>query len=170
MKRFLLILAAICAGAVAAPALAQSKIAVVNLDRIMHESKQSKDAEKRLESQFKQKQAALNDFEASLRKSSDAFDKDSLTMSEAQRRDRQNQLADQGRELQRRQRDLRDEYGQRNQAEVAEVFSAANRAIKSVAEKEGIDVVFQEVAYANPKIDITDKVLKAMSDGTPAAK
>lgn len=170
MKRFLLILAAVCIGVAAAPAQAQSKIAVVNFERILRESKQSKDAEKRLESQFKQKEAELNDLANRLRQAGDKLEKDNVTLSESQRRDRQNQLADMDRDFQRRQRDLRDEVGQRKQAEFAEVVNSANRAIKSVAEKEGFDIVFQEAAYANPKVDITDRVLKAMSDGAPAAK
>jgi outer membrane protein len=103
-----------------------------------------------------------------LRQAGEKLDKESVTLSETQRRDRQNQLADMDRDFQRRQRDLRDEVGQRKQAEFSEVVNSANRAIKSVAEKEGYDVIFQEAAYANPKIDITDKVLKAMADGAAA--
>jgi outer membrane protein len=168
LKRILLILLAVFAGAAALPAQAQSKIAVVNFERILRESPQSKNAERRLEAEFKKKEADLNDVATRLRQAGEKLDKESVTLSETQRRDRQNQLADMDRDFQRRQRDLRDEVGQRKQAEFSEVVNSANRAIKSVAEKEGYDVIFQEAAYANPKIDITDKVLKAMSDGAAA--
>lgn len=170
MKRFLLILLAAAASMAAVPAMAQTKVAVVNFERILRESAQSKRAESRLESEFKKKEADLNDVGTRLRQASERFDKESVTLSESQRRDRQNQLADMDRDFQRRQRDLRDEVNQRKQAEFAEVVNAANRAIKSVAEKEGFDVVFQEAAYANPKVDVTDKVLKAMSDISGSAK
>lgn len=152
------------AGIAALPAAAQSKIAVVNFERILRESPQSKVAEKRLETEFKKKEADINDLAARLTAAGQKLDKDAPVLSETQRRDRQNQLADMDRELQRRQRDFRDEVGQRKQAEFAEVMNAANRAIKSIAEKEGYDAVFQDMAYFNPKIDVTDKVLKAMSD------
>jgi len=144
--------------------MAQSKVAVVNFERILRESPQSKNAEKRLANEFQKKEADLNDLANRLRVAGEKLDKDNLTLSETQRRTRQNELADMDREFQRRQRDLRDEIGQRKQAEFSEVVNAANRAIKTVAEKEGFDVVFQEAAYANPKIDVTDKVLKAMSE------
>ena len=164
MKRILLIAIGLLAGVAALPAAAQSKIAVVNFERILRESPQSKVAEKRLETEFKKKEADINDLATRLRTASEKLDKDAPVLSETQRRDRQNQLADMDRELQRRQRDFRDEVGQRKQAEFAEVMNAANRAIKSIAEKEGYDAVFQDMAYFNPKIDVTDKVLKAMSD------
>ena len=164
MKRIFLIVMAVVASAAAMPAMAQSKVAVVNFERILRESPQSKNAEKRLANEFQKKEADLNDLANRLRVAGEKLDKDNLTLSETQRRTRQNELADMDREFQRRQRDLRDEIGQRKQAEFSEVVNAANRAIKTVAEKEGFDVVFQEAAYANPKIDVTDKVLKAMSE------
>ena len=165
-----MILAAVLASAAALPAMAQTKVAVVNFERILRESPQSKRAESRLEAEFKKKEADLNDLASRLRAAGEKLDKDSLTLSETQRRERQNQLADMDRDFQRRQRDLRDEVGQRKQAEFSEVVNAANRAIKAVSEKEGYDLVFQEAAYANPKIDITDKVIKAMVDAGGSAK
>lgn len=146
------------------PAMAQSKVASINVQRILAEAPQAKRAQGRLEAEIKKREAELKDMEGRLRAASEKFEKEAVTLSETQRRDRQNQLGDMDRELQRRQRDLRDELGQRQQSEVADVMAAANRAIKAIAERESLDIVVQEWAYANPKIDITDKVLKAMSD------
>jgi outer membrane protein len=165
LKRILLILLAVLASASAMPAMAQQgKVAVVNIQRILAEAPQSKNAQKRLETEFKKKETDLGELANRVRAASEKFDKESVTLSESQRRDRQNQLADMDREFQRRQRDLRDEMTQRQQAEYSEVMAAANRAIKTVAERDALDMVFQEWAYASPKIDITDKVIKAMSD------
>ena len=152
------------AGAAAMPAMAQTKVAVVNVQRILAEAPQSKRAQGRLESEFKKRETELKDMEGRLRAAGEKYDKESVTLSESQRRDRQNQLGDMDREFQRRQRDLRDEMAQRQQSEYADVMASANRAIKAVAERDGLDMVFQEWAYASPKIDITDKVIKAMSD------
>jgi len=152
------------AGAAAMPAMAQTKVAVVNVQRILAEAPQSKRAQGRLESEFKKRETELKDMEARLRAAGEKYDKESVTLSECQRRDRQNQLGDMDREFQRRQRDLRDEMAQRQRSEYADVMASANRAIKAVAERDGLDMVFQEWAYASPKIDITDKVIKAMSD------
>ena len=41
--------------------------------------------------------------------------------------------------------------------------------LKAIAEAEKYDIIFQEAVYASPRIDITDKVIKALED-KPAAK
>lgn len=166
MKRILLILAALLAAAAALPAAAQSKIGFVNTERIFRESTPAKRAEARLEAEFKKKDAELNDLAARLRAASEKMEKDGPVLSETQRRDRSNQLADMDREFQRKQRDYRDEVGQKRQAEFAEVLNAANRALKAIGEKEGYDAIFQDAAWANPKLDVTDKVIKAL-EATP---
>ena len=43
------------------------------------------------------------------------------------------------------------------------MLDKANRIIKTMAETENYDVILQEAVYVNPKLDITDKVLKAMN-------
>ena len=45
------------------------------------------------------------------------------------------------------------------------VLERANKAIKAIAEAEKFDVILQEAAYVAPRVDITDKVIKAMADG-----
>ena len=44
------------------------------------------------------------------------------------------------------------------------MLEKANRAVKQIAEAEKYDVILQEAVYASPRIDITDKVVKALSD------
>jgi outer membrane protein len=167
LKRILLILAAMLAAAAALPAAAQSKIGFVNTERIFRESRPAKAAEARLEAEFKKKDAELNDLANRLQAESKKLETDGPVLSETQRRDRQNRLADLDREFQRKQRDFRDEVGQKRQAEFAEVLNAANRALKAIGEREGYDAIFQDAAWANPKLDVTDKVIKAL-EGAPA--
>ena len=45
----------------------------------------------------------------------------------------------------------------------------ANRVIRQIAEQEKFDIIFQDMPYASPRIDITDKVIKAL-EGKPPAK
>ena len=44
------------------------------------------------------------------------------------------------------------------------VLERANKTIKAIAEAEKYDIIFQEAVYASPRIDITDKVIKALSE------
>ena len=61
------------------------------------------------------------------------------------------------------------EVNQRRNEELAGVLERANRTIKAIAEAEKYDIIFQEAVYASPRIDITDKVIKALED-KPAGK
>ena len=49
------------------------------------------------------------------------------------------------------------------------MIEQANRVIRLIAEQDKYDIIFQEAAYANPRIDITDKVIKALESKPPAA-
>jgi len=49
------------------------------------------------------------------------------------------------------------------------VVEQANRVIRQIAEQEKFDIIFQDAVYANPRIDITERVIKAL-DGKPAAR
>jgi outer membrane protein len=52
----------------------------------------------------------------------------------------------------------------RNQ-EIAALLERANRVIKQIADAEKFDLILQDAVYRNPRLDITDKVLKALSEG-----
>ncbi|MDX1670644.1 MAG: OmpH family outer membrane protein, partial [Limnobacter sp.] len=45
---------------------------------------------------------------------------------------------------------------------VGELVERANKVIRQIAEKENYDLIFQDAVYANPRIDITDKVLRSL--------
>ena len=105
-----------------------------------------------------------------LKRQQDELDKNSVTMSENQRRAKEREFGDLNREFQRKQREFREDLNQRRNQELAQVVEQANRVIRQIAEQEKFDIIFQEMpAYVSPRIDITDRVIKAL-DGKPPAK
>src|SRR5258708_14992340 len=94
------------------------------------------------------------------------MEKNGVTMSESERQKRERECGDLNRDFQRRQREFNEDLGQRRKEEFEGVIERANRAVKQIAEAEKLDVVFQneQVVWANPRIDITDKVIKALED------
>ena len=66
-------------------------------------------------------------------------------------------------DYQRRQREFREDLNQRRNEELAAVLEKANKVIRQLADAEKYDIVFQEAVYYSPRIDITDKVLKALN-------
>lgn len=85
------------------------------------------------------------------------------TMGESDRRNKDRAFNELNRDFQRKQREFREDLNQRRNEELATVLDRANRSIKDIAEAEDYDIIFQEAVYANPRIDITDKVIKALS-------
>ena len=169
MNRFfrsLSVIALVGSMAAAVPAAAQVqslKAGFVNTDRIFREADAAKAAQAKLEQEFSKRDKEMQDLSKALKAASDKFERDAPTMSESQRQVRQRQLADQDRDLQRKNREFQEDLNARKNEELAQVLDKANRIIKTMAETENYDVILQEAVYVNPKLDITDKVIKAMN-------
>jgi outer membrane protein len=65
-------------------------------------------------------------------------------------------------EIEKRRGALLDEIGQRRDEALKAFLDKANAAVRRIAEQENLDAVFAEGAYAAPRVDITDKVIKAI--------
>lgn len=92
------------------------------------------------------------------------LEKEGMTMSESDRRDKEQDLARMNRDLQRMQREFREDLNLRKNEELATVLERANKVIQQIAEAEKFDLILQEAVYRSPRIDITDKVIKALAD------
>lgn len=156
-------LAATCFLLPASPALAQSKIGFVNTERILRDSAPALRAQKKLEAEFAKRSAALQKSEQKLQDMQDELNKNALTLSGSQRREKEREFADMSRDLQRRRREFSEDLNQRKNEELANVIDEANRVIRQLAQKEHYDIIFQDAVYASPRIDITDQVLKALA-------
>ena len=165
----LLVPAVVLAGVfVAGPAAAQGKIGVVQIERIVRDSAPALRAQKKLEAEFTKRENELAKLSDQLKRLQDELEKDGVTMSETQRRNKERDFNDLNRDFQRKQREYREDVNQRRNEELSQVIEQANRIIRQIAESEKFDIIFQEAAYANPRIDITDKVIKAMEGKPPA--
>ncbi len=163
------VLAAVALMASAQGAFAQSatKIGFVSLDRILRDSQPAKAAQTKLECEFSKRQKDLQDAQGRLKAAADKFDKDSPVISESDRTRRQREMADMDKDFQRRQREFNEDINQRKNEELAAVVDRANKVIRSIAEGDKYDIVFQDAVYVNPAIDITEKVLKALNAPGP---
>ena len=90
-------------------------------------------------------------------------EKESVTMSEADKRNKERDLANLNRDFQRQTREFREDLNMRKNEELATVQERANKVIKEIAEIEKFDLIVQDAVFASTKIDITDKVLKALT-------
>jgi outer membrane protein len=142
------------------------KIGVVNVDRILRDASPAKAAQAKLDAEFKRRDTDLVDAETRLRQASEKFDKEAPTMADSERVRRQRDLLDQNRELQRKRGELMEDFSQRKNEELSQLYDKVGKVVKQIAELEKYDLVVQEPFYASARIDLTDKVIKAMNAGT----
>ncbi|MCT9073698.1 OmpH family outer membrane protein [Cupriavidus gilardii] len=166
IQSFVVAAAAAAALTVAAPAGAQeTRIAAVNSERILRDSQPAKQAQVKLEQEFSKRDRELQDMAQKIKGMADRLDKDTAVLADADRQRRQRELADLDREFQRKQREFREDLNQRRNEELAQVLERANRVIRQLAEQRKYDLIVQEAVYVNPRIDITDDVMKALNAG-----
>jgi len=152
-----------------APALAQApqsggKFGFVHTERILRDSAPAVRAQKQIEGEFQKRDRELAGIADQLKRMQEDLEKNAMTLTETQRRTKEREFADLNREFQRKQREFREDLNQRRNQELARVVEQANGVIRQIAEQEKFDIIFQEMpAYVSPRIDITDKVIKALN-------
>src|SRR6478672_1412981 len=166
MKRIVAFLLAAFASAAFGPVAlaAELKIGFVNTERVFREAAPAKRAQQKLEREFAARNAELAKLEKQGRDLQTELERDNVTMTDAARREKERQLADASRSFQRLQRELREDLNQRRNEALAGVQESATRVINQIAEQERFDLILQEAVFASGKIDITDKVIKALAD------
>lgn len=145
-------------------AIAETKIGFVNSDRVMREAAPAVRAQQRLEKEFEKRDQELQRIARDLKSMQEDLERNGPTMADGDRRSKERALNELNRDFQRKQREFREDLNQRRNEELASVLDKANRTVKELAEQENYDIIFQEAVYANPRIDLTDKVIKALSD------
>lgn len=165
MKKISLALAIAALLASSAALCAQEfKIGFVSTERVFREAVPAVKALKKLEKEFAPRDQEIQKLAKQIKDLQALMDKEAMTMSESQKRDREQELGRMNRDLQRMQREFREDLNMRKNEELAVVLQRANDVIKQIAESEKFDLILQEAVYRSPRIDITDKVIKALAD------
>ncbi|MBE0625043.1 MAG: OmpH family outer membrane protein [Burkholderiales bacterium] len=150
-------------------AAAEVKVGFVNTERVFRDAAPAVRAQKKIEQEFAKRDKEMQSMAEQIRKLQENLEKNAVTMSETERRTKEREFGELNKDFQRKQREFREDLNQRRNDELAAVLERANRAIKAIAESEKYDIIFQEAVYASPRIDLTDKVIKALED-KPAGK
>jgi outer membrane protein len=125
----------------------------------------AKRAQAKIEKEFATRDAEIQKLAKQVRDLQAALDRDGATMADTDRRNKERDLANQTRDLQRMQREFREDINLRKNEEISALQERANKVIQQIAESEKYDLILQDpVVYASQRIDITDKVIKALAD------
>jgi len=138
------------------------RIGFVNTERIFRESQLAIRAQKKLEREFSGRENEIQKQIKQARELQAFLEKEGLTLAEAERTRRERELANLNREIQRAQREFREDLNLRKNEEFAVIHERARKAITELAEREKFDLIVENVVYASPRVDITDRVIRAL--------
>jgi outer membrane protein len=150
--------------AAAAPAsFTSTKVGFVNTQRILRDSEPAIAILKKIDDEFTKRNDELQKSINDLRNKVQKFEKDAPVMAESERSRSQRELGNLDIEVQRKQRELQEDYNRRRNEEFGMIVEKANEAIKRIAEKENFDLIIQDAITVSPRVDITDQVIQSLA-------
>ncbi len=164
MKKLLFSLSAIMLPMLAMSPAQADKIGFVNTERLLREAPLSVKAQKNLEKEFSPREQELQKMAKQARDLQAQLDRDGVTMSETERRNKERELANLNREFQKQSREFREDLNLRRNQELGVIQEKARKAILDIAKTDKFDLIVEQAVYFNPRIDITDRVMKALGD------
>lgn len=163
-KGIVVVLAVLLLSITAAASATEMKLGFVNTERVFREAAPAVKAQKKLEKEFAAREQELQKMAKQAKELQAHLERDGVTISESDRRNKERDLANLNRDFQRAQREFREDLNLRRNEELGAVHERARKTITDIAEKEKFDLVLEEAVYFSSRIDITDRVLKALSD------
>ncbi|MCA9713346.1 MAG: OmpH family outer membrane protein [Myxococcales bacterium] len=142
-----------------------NKVAVVEVQRLLLETTQGSKAKKDLEKKFTKGQAKLDGKNKDLQKQVEDLQAKAAMLSQAELMRRQEALGIKYQEVQQLYMELQEDISNSETMLVEKIYKNAQTVVDTIAKDEGIEVVLvkspMSILYANPKIDITNRVIVA---------
>lgn len=141
------------------------RLGVINIERIIKESAPAVRAAQKLESEFTAREKEINDASDKLVGMKAKLERDAAVMSDTDKQKMRREMQDLEREINRKREEFREDLNSRRNEELSSLLDKINRITKEIGKKNNFDMIFQEnVVYFDPKLDITEQVLKALAD------
>jgi outer membrane protein len=157
------LLTAAALGAPLSAAQAQTKIAVVNIPRLLEEAPQAKTSMQALQDEFAPRQRELVEQQKSLKAKEEKLQRDGAVMAENERRNAEKDLRDGQRELARKQNEYVEDLNLRRNEELGKLQRSLLQEVQAFAKTSNYDLVVGDgVLYVNESLDITPQVLSAL--------
>ncbi len=158
------------------PSIAQAqtakalKIGFVNVQRLLIESPQANAANRALENEFAPRQRDLLAKQKAFKDRADKFQKDGAVMGADERRNAENDLRRDERELARQVEELREDLNNRKNEELGKLRIDVLREIEGFAKQGGFDLILSDGLYVAPGLDVTAQVLQGLQSRNGAPK
>ncbi len=146
------------------------KIGFVNVQRLLIESPQANAANRALENEFAPRQRDLLAKQKAFKDRADKFQKDGAVMGADERRNAENDLRRDERDLARQVEELREDLNNRKNEELGKLRIDVLREIEGFAKQGGFDLILSDGLYVAPALDVTAQVLQGLQSRNGAPK
>jgi outer membrane protein len=149
----------------AGSAVAEVKIAVINIQRAIGESEEAKVLLQKLEADLTPEQDAIRSLNTQISAMQEKFVKDSEVMSEAEKRRQQKEIEDKQIDYQFRVNKLQKAAQDRQQDILGQMAPKVDAVLRDLIELEKYDLIVnrQNVLYVDNKLDITSRVTELLN-------
>ncbi len=163
MRRFLVFAVVLCLAS--AGWAAQLKIAVIDMQKIIFESKEGKKAKAQWEKEYKQKKAQIDKKAKELERLREELKKNAAVLSEKAKKKKQEEFRKKAMELQFMKQEAMQYLQKRNAELVDALIKDAIKVVKEYAKKNGYSIVIDKsgkVVYSDPSLDVSSQIIRLM--------
>lgn len=146
------------------------KIGFVNVQRLLIESPQANAAGRALNNEFAPRERDILAKQKVFKERADKYQKDGAVMGADERRNVENDLRRDERELQRQVEELREDRNSRMNEENGKLRVSLLREIEAFAKQGGYDLILSDGLYVTPALDVTAQVLQGLQSRVGAPK
>ncbi|ADN75170.1 outer membrane chaperone Skp (OmpH) [Ferrimonas balearica DSM 9799] len=159
--------AALMLATLAPAAMAEQKIAIVDMGAVVAQHPQREAIGQQMEKDFGERMAEVRKLQEELRGLAEKSQRDGALMSADQKTELERQAQALQSDLQLKGKALEEDMQKRQNQEQQKILMDVKRAIDSVAAAEGYDIVLEARAalFATDQVDISAKVVETISKG-----
>lgn len=144
---------------------ANTKIGIINIAKIMQESKQAEKARNELKKKFGPQQEDLSKLQTKIKTDQDKLAKDQSVLAKKDLQKLQDQFENNKREFQRKQQAFVQDLQVAQTQVMRDLSQDLNKIVQDIAKNDKYDLILQrdQVVFASDTVDITAAVLKELS-------
>lgn len=160
-----IIIALIALLMLAAPALAETKIAYVDLQKALNLSKAGVVAKNEIGAQVKKYEAEFKEKQDALQKLKTELEKQAVLLSDSAKAQKERDFQQNVKELQRFQKDVKEELQLKDTEATKRILNELFEILQKLGKDGGYHMVIEKnegaVIYADESVDLTDELIKA---------
>lgn len=140
------------------------EIGTVRAQEVVQKSPQYERAEQRMRSDFEERASTLQAEARQLQSDIETFQKEADLMAADERENKEQELTTRQRDFQLKQKQFREDVSNRERELFEELMGEVREIIEKMAREKDLDLIVSDPVYARPSMDLTDEVLRRLSD------